>query len=181
MTTDDIYRALDAYFYARGARNGHSMAIFGEVRMGTGYGRRVDQRIDYFAMNLWPSSGLTRKAFEIKASRSDFLRELKDPLKRRCALLVSNQFYFAAPEGLIRPDELPVEAGLVEIMAEPDGIGDRLKWTVDAPWRDTIPPTWAFFASIARRAMEQSEMVKALREQYEKRPAVPTAAQGALL
>lgn len=47
--------------------------------------------------------------YEIKVNRSDFLRDEKWGR----ALTYCNQFYFACPSGLIHPEELPAEVGLL--------------------------------------------------------------------
>lgn len=72
-------------------------AYFPELRVGTGYGKDNEQRLDAWAMNLMPSKQLSRYAYEVKVSRSDFLAEIKKPWKRKHALMLSNHFYFAAP------------------------------------------------------------------------------------
>lgn len=83
---------------------------FEELRMGpAGDG----QRIDFWVMNCWGNHG--KKAFEIKISRGDFLKEIKKPTKRRCALSVSNQYYFIVPKGLLKVEEIPPECGLIEV------------------------------------------------------------------
>lgn len=85
--------------------------------------------------------------------------------KRRHALRLSNEFYFAAPRGPIKPEELPADAGLIEVtpvemhlplagMRRDDNATSRT--TVAAPWRDTIPPTWRFLAAVARRAQREA-------------------------
>lgn len=125
---------------------GDSWAFFRELRVGTGYGSGAEQRIDAWAMNLWPSSGLERVAYEVKISRGDFLTELRKPQKRRFALLYSNYFYFAAPEGLIPAAEVPPEAGLIEI-----GLDGKPNVKVAAIRRDTPLPSWRFMAAIVRR------------------------------
>lgn len=97
-----------------------------EVRMATGFGKSYyikghpatiggDQRIDAFAMHTWPSKKFVRIAYEVKVSRQDFLNELRHPDKRLAAELFANLTYFAAPDGLIKPTELPDGWGLVEI------------------------------------------------------------------
>lgn len=131
-------------------------AFFEELRAGTGYRKtwastgpldnNPEQRFDAWAINLYPSKNFLRIAYEIKVSRSDFLREIKHPEKRAQALQLSNQFYFVAPPGLIKASELPPEAGLIEVKGEWES---RLK--VRAPVREAVAPTWQFFASIARR------------------------------
>lgn len=132
-------------------------AFFDELRLGTGFRRDSAQSVDAFAISLWPSTGWASYAYEIKATRTDFLHELKQPLKRRPALRYSNMFWFATPAGLARPEEVPIECGLLEVRLNhrPQlGEADRL-WkphvVVPAPWRDVPPPTWNLFASVARR------------------------------
>ncbi len=126
------------------------VAFFPEVRVGTGYGRDCEQRIDVWVMDLWPSRRHERTAYEVKVSRSDFLAEIRNPSKWKQALLLSNLFYFAAPVGLIKPGELPPEAGLIEI----DEAGNAFV-RVSAPWRDAMPVSTMFLASLCRRISKQ--------------------------
>lgn len=138
--------------------NGREWAFFAELRAGTGYtayrNKRQglynrEQRFDAWALNLWPSKNMLRRCFEIKVSRSDFLHEIKHPEKRQAGLLVSNEFYFAVPQGLVQLDEIPAEAGLVEI-----GEAGTLLVRKKAPYRTADDLPMAIIASIARRAAE---------------------------
>lgn len=54
--------------------------VLTEVRNGTGYSRR-EGYADVLAMSVWPSRGLEIIGAEVKASRSDWLREKADPQK----------------------------------------------------------------------------------------------------
>lgn len=147
-------------------RDSRAWAYFEELRVGTGYRDGAEQRLDAWAMSLWPSKGLVRITYEVKVSRADFRRELKAPLKRRIGLLYSNLFYFVTPVGLLKPEEIPPECGLIEVGSATRMAGlpdvfvlslddDRphASVTVPAPFRDTPPPGWRFLAAIARRAM----------------------------
>lgn len=120
--------------------------FFEEVRLGSGFGAEAEGRIDAWAMQLWPSARFLRTAYEVKTSRSDFLRDGKKVDKQRRALAFSNEFFFATPVGLLKPDELPLEAGLLEV-AE-DGTCAVVKPPL---YREGLPPTWRFLASICRR------------------------------
>jgi hypothetical protein len=149
--------------------------FFKELRAGTGWGKRSEQRIDVWAIHPHPSRHVERIAFEIKVCRQDFLNELKDRLKRRGALLLSNRFYFVTPVGLVSPEEIPIECGLTEIAQgskneKPAGEGwcrrnfaRTVFWfrdVVDAPVRESVLPTWRFVASLARRiAREEAKVV----------------------
>lgn len=64
-------------------------------------------RMDAWAMNRsWAKACVW--AYEIKVSRSDFTSDNK----WHGAFACCNQFYFVCPPGLIKPEELPDEAGL---------------------------------------------------------------------
>lgn len=102
--------------------------------------------IDLWVMDLWPSNRFLTISFEIKASRGDFLHEIKDPAKRTAAMYLANQYYFATPKGLVDPDELPEGTGLMEIS------NSTAKVKVQAPVRRIEPPTWGFMATVARQA-----------------------------
>ena len=58
-------------------------------------------------LGLWPSDGLTRRAFEVKVSRADFLNELDKPLKNSWVRKYFHEFWFVAPAGVIKEEELP--------------------------------------------------------------------------
>ena len=157
MSAAEVVAALREYHRPRGLAA--DSIGFAELQVGTGYTRVGQHRIfDFWVMHCWPSEGHARTVYEIKVSRSDFLREIAKPVKRRKALMFSNYFYFATPPGLIRPDELPVECGLYEIQEQPPkgvvrwptGIGYP-KRIVEAPRRDSMPPTWNFVAALLRR------------------------------
>ena len=62
--------------------------------------------------------------FEVKISRSDFLKEMKQPRKRQSTVAMTNQFYFVTPDRMLNKDEIPEETGLLEIQ-EHDGTGSR--------------------------------------------------------
>lgn len=71
-------------------------------------------RIDGLALNCYPSRGHLIVGYEVKVSRGDFLAELKQPEKRRLAVSMVDRFFFAVPRGLVRPDEIPADCGLIE-------------------------------------------------------------------
>lgn len=130
-----------------------------EVRVATGfYGAvRVDneilnreQRIDFYALQTWPSKKYERIAYEIKISRADLLKELREPCKRHAAELLANRFVFACPTGLMRRSELPEDCGLIEV--RPDGSVYTFR---QGTWRDRPEPPLAFVASMMRNASKQ--------------------------
>ena len=152
MTSAEVVEALRR----RHGHPGYSWAFFAEVRCGTGWvGRGVrnpEQRIDAWAISLWPSRGVGPVAYEVKVSRADWLRELKQPRKREQAMALSQEFFVAAPAGVVRVDELPAGCGLIEV--SPD-LTSRI--VVAAPQRTVADPPWQFVAAIARRVVAEEQ------------------------
>src|SRR5262244_2466712 len=72
-----------------------------ELRVGTGRQNSGAQRLDAFALNTLPHMAMKRVCYEVKTSRTDFLSELKHPLKRRIGMRYSNEFYFVTPVELV--------------------------------------------------------------------------------
>ena len=124
--------------------------LFFELRSGTGYALYEPQGIDAFHMEEIPSKMLKRTAYEIKVSRADFLAEIRKPWKRRFAMSVSNNFFFISLPRLIRPEEVPLGCGLIEVAEKVPDQGLSWDTIVPSPWRDTSPPTWPFVAALAR-------------------------------
>ena len=142
--------------------------FFRELRVGTGRRNGSAQRLDAFALNSLPHTGMKRVCYEVKVSRADFLTELKQPLKRRIGMRYSNEFYFVTPAQLVNAAEVPAECGLIEaghatpgewkqLFARHGGFFNYDPETraycmicVPAPWRDTPGPTWQLVAAMLR-------------------------------
>ncbi len=111
----------------------------------------LGRRIDAYALHTWPSKKLLRRAYEVKASRTDLLRELKDPKKRQAAMALSNQFYFVvADEVKFLTAELPDDVGLIRW--SPTG---GLRTVKEPPFRTVPDPPIAFMVSLARAASKR--------------------------
>jgi hypothetical protein len=146
-----------------------------ELRVGTGRRNGDAQRVDAFALNSLPHTGMKRVCYEVKISRGDFLGELKHPLKRRMGMRYSNEFYFVTPAGLVDVKEIPVDCGLIEAgHATPDEWKQLIARhtgffhfdpetrsycmiRVPAPWRDTPGPTWQLAAAMLRNQRKELE------------------------
>lgn len=120
-------------------------ACFAELASNTGFAPRY---IDLYAMNMWASKKNLKVAYEIKASRADFVRELKEPAKREKARAVADECWFATPAGLVRWDEIPEGWGLIE--ATEGGL--RVKKQAQQVMVVQLPLT--FTCAIARRAAD---------------------------
>jgi len=91
-----------------------AFATLREVRNGTGY-RRTERYADLVVVSCWPSRGLWIGGVEIKVSRSDWTRELRDPEKSAEIQKWCKYWWVAAPIGVVRDGELPETWGLVEV------------------------------------------------------------------
>jgi len=111
----------------------------------TGGGARY---ADAIAVNLWSSRGHAIHGFEIKVSRSDWLRELKDPSKADTIAGFCDHWFIVAPKGVVKDGELPPTWGLLEVRTS------GLVAVKQAPKMEARPVTRGFFASMMRRGYE---------------------------
>lgn len=102
------------------------------------------RRCDLWTISANSSAGFKARAYEIKISRADFRRDTA--IKQREARLFSDQFYYVTPAGLIRAEEVPDWAGLIEYA---DG---RFRTVIQAPYRDKDAPTWELVVSLIRNS-----------------------------
>lgn len=124
-------------------------AFFEEVRNRTGYATGVEapreRYADAIALGLFPSAGLPLIGFEVKVSRADWLRELKDATKANAVQRYCDRWYVVAPAGTVRRDELPKGWGCL-----------------DAMWAET--PQAAFLPLDSEHALERQPRTIELRE-----------------
>jgi len=83
--------------------------VLEEVPDGTGMFQ--SRWIDVAVFQMWATKGLSRSAFEVKVSRSDFLNELQHPEKHFWCKECFHFFWFVAPKDIIQLEELPDGAG----------------------------------------------------------------------
>lgn len=132
MTAGDILDVLVAH-------TDDTMIWASELAMSTGA-----RRCDFWTIAPWQSKGYLATAYEIKVSRADFKRDNHG--KQREARLFSDRFYYATPPGMLKPEEIPDWAGLIEIH---DG---KTKIVVPAPLRDKDAPSWELIVSLLRNS-----------------------------
>ncbi len=135
-------------------------ATFGEFSNATGSG--ATGRIDVAAFNVWPSKKGHRVAYEVKRSRSDFLRELNNPEKRAWVEELFHETYFVAEKGVCEPGEIPEGWGLLVVVGKD---GDKLRRKVVPKYRDVPDPPYNFVMSLLRRSCADlsSEMSRQFR------------------
>jgi hypothetical protein len=120
-------------------------ALLEEVAPATGGGTRY---ADAIAVNLWNSRGHAIHGFEIKVSRSDWLRELKQPEKAEPIYRYCDYWWILAPRGIINPGELPSNWGHYELRDSGIVLGTQ------GARLNPEPVTREFFASLIRRGHE---------------------------
>lgn len=144
-TEGEVYRAIVKAFPAP------AYAVLPGVANATG-GKR-SRVADAVIMSLWPSRGLTFEAVEIKVSRGDWLRELKNPAKQEPIIKYCDRFWLAVGDAsIVKPGELPQTWGLLV-----PGRAGKMKIHTKAPTLEPVPMTRGFLASIMRRANEAVE------------------------
>jgi len=108
MKAEDIVELLRLKYPEQ--KNGYNTCVVLE-QVPDGTSMFQSRWIDVAVFHMWESKKLTRSAFEIKVSRSDFLSELNHPEKHQWCKDCFHEFWFVAPKDVIQLEELPVGAG----------------------------------------------------------------------
>lgn len=122
-----------------------------ELRIGCGFTAGAERSIDIWAIEANASKGCTATSYEVKISRGDFKKDMKQPLKQRGARLFSDQFFFVTPPGLLKIEEIPDWAGLIEPRKLEYWDKPVPKIVVPAPFRSKDAPSWPLVVSMLRR------------------------------
>lgn len=138
ITSNDIRVALMSYYAPPSHR------VFFEVSNDTG--AKASRWIDAVAVGIWPSTGHEIVGIEIKVSRSDWQRELKEPAKAQSLMKYCTRWFLACPDGMVKPDELPATWGL---LAYKDG---AVRSKVQAKLLEPEPLTSGFMMAVLRNA-----------------------------
>ena len=126
-------------------------AVYEQVGNSTGHS--CSTWVDAVVLGLWPSSGLVRRAFEVKISRGDFLRELNTPGKNQFARENCHEFWFVAPAGVIKAHEVPEGDGW---LAPRNGVLVVQK----QPTRRKVTERPEFIAALGRAAFKTLEKAR---------------------
>lgn len=114
MSDNPTTRAIrEAICRRYGEKNQYLIAH--EVGNDVGFG--ITNYADIIAISNWKSRGLGMVGFEIKASRSDWQRELKSPQKAEAFAPYCREWWIAAAPGIVKHEELPTGWGLMELVA----------------------------------------------------------------
>jgi hypothetical protein len=156
VTEADVLRVL-AGRYAQRSGNGPAWAFVPHVRNAAGFS--ASRTCDAMALGLWPSKGLELHGHEVKCSRSDWLRELKDPSKARAFSRYCDRWWIVAPPGVVRvdedlsgPGELPMSWGLLIVHR------GRIRCLVEAPKLEPESLPRTFFVAFTRAAIRNGTL-----------------------
>ena len=156
MGTGQIEAAL-AHRY-----RGNAWALFFEAHSGAADESRA-RSADALAMSLWPSRGLELHGHEIKASRGDWLAELRQPEKAEEICRFCDRWWLVVGDPrIVKDGELPPTWGLLVPH------GKRLRVKVDAPKLTPEPATRLFLAALMRsvsKSQASNAVLKACAEE----------------
>lgn len=126
--------------------------------------------IDFVAVACQAADKFAVHGYEIKVSRSDWIKELNNPDKAEPGMAMCDFWYLAAPKGILKDGELPEGWGYVEVSETRSVLKVKPKRLRPVPKRNPTmtankaminSPEWterASFAVLARRlAYEQSD------------------------
>lgn len=126
-------------------------AFFEQVRDIAGFG--ASRTADAVAMNLWPGRGLELHGFEVKATRADWRRELKDPAKAEAVSQFCDRWWIVVGDkDIVKDDELPPTWGLLVCRGKTQMVAK-----VKAPKLDPTPIDRHFFAVLLKKASASKE------------------------
>lgn len=78
-----------------------------QFEVGNSTGHKTNRHADAVAMSIWPSRGYKIHGFEIKVSRPDWQRELKEPQKADAVGQYCDAWFLIAPPDIVRDVEVP--------------------------------------------------------------------------
>lgn len=158
FTERDMLNALHIRYGERFG-NGYRYAVAEHVKSdGAFAARRV---ADMIVIDAWKSGRYELHGHEVKVSRGDWLRELKDPSKAAEFIPYMNRWWVAvAGESIVKPGELPDGWGLLVLRDE------RIRVACQAARRDALPLTAGRLASLGR-AIAKTATARAYREGYQ--------------
>lgn len=129
-------------------------ALLEEVRNGAGF--EASNSADFITVSYWPSRGLEMTGFEMKASRSDWTRELKNAKKAEAFFQYCNYFYLLTTnEKVAYMEEIPTTWGWYHVNEK-----NKLVCLKQAPEiKNQVPWDRSFVVAMLKRAADRSGFV----------------------
>jgi hypothetical protein len=154
LTTAELERRLFAKYH------GDDFAICLGVRNSAGF--NANREADALGIGLWPSRGCHLYGFEIKASRGDWLRELKSGAKAEAFFAYCDFWTLVVGDpSIVKDGELPTGWGLLVPH------GKSLRQVVrPALNKDAAPMPRGMLAAFVKRAATQAPLEATLKARY---------------
>lgn len=151
--TERLREILRARFHD--GAGGYTSALFEEVNDGVGF--RGTGWLDVVTMGLWPSHGLELQGYEIKTSRSDWLREIKQPEKSSKFYARLDRFWLVTWPSVAKLEEIPSGWGWMEAVFDEKGAGSLVVRKAAPINPSPELPDRTFFAALCRSAAKMVE------------------------
>lgn len=142
VTERQVAQTLDRRYNVE-AGNGPRYVGAAQVRSHAGFD--AVRTCDYVALDLWPSKGLALHGHEIKVSRGDWLRELKEPEKSAEFMGHVDYWWLVCPAGVLQAGELPRGWGHIAIEEGRHGLTSRI--ATQAPRLHPVERDYSRFAT----------------------------------
>lgn len=155
FTEADLLAALRRRYTFRGNGGAGRYAFLTHVRTGAAFDQ---QELDAIVVCLWPSDQHAIIGFEVKCSRTDWLREIRpDTSKSERARRLVDLWTIVAPSRVVADGELPPGWGLLVASWRDAGYVDLQqkvapvpRYRYGDPWKDEI--TRSFLVAMLRAA-----------------------------
>jgi len=160
ITSIDVYRGLEK------SLNRDEWVLFPEIRVPFGSSWRT---ADAIGVNCWKSRGYRVAGYEIKVTRSDWLREMKKPVKAEAFERYVNEWWIVAPPGIVdlKKDDMPPGWGLMEFNGKTMARKKKAKISKHRIIKgDPVIPV-TILASMGRRTREKLQSLPEVRMAYE--------------
>jgi len=147
-TESGVFEALEAHYCGA-----EKWVIVPQIPDATSFNKC--RTCDAMAFHCWRSEGIAVHGFEIKVSRADWLNELQKPEKSEGFIKRSHYWWIAAPENIVKLEELPATWGLRVVSKNEDGTySSRVK----RPATYNANATWDvhFIVALARACYQKS-------------------------
>jgi hypothetical protein len=115
-----------------------------QVRATTGFSRTKIRTADAIVASVYPSRGLWLAGIEIKVTKTDWRKELRDPDKSEDIRRFCKYWYVASPSGIVPEGEMPEDWGLIYVRA------DGAQIVKPASSTRCEPPDMGFVLSVLR-------------------------------
>lgn len=152
LTHDDLKQSISNKYPAS------HWILLNEVSNASGFdGTRS---IDVVAFGLYSSRGYEVHAFECKAQRSDWLKELNQPDKADEFVKIVDKFWIVANKGVVNKGELPRGWGLIVASKHGDSVRTRIQQQATTTKRVDSPLPRPFVAAMLTRIRKELEKWK---------------------